>query len=542
MTLLPRALFVMLALCGLTATTFAALPEKITVTAPTKFEILRGDKVSGSVGLQAGDTLTLVNVEGDYALVRYRNLNGRVAVAQTDLPPGATGPASVATVLAIPTPPPTPAAEAPAKMIGPAAGIASSTNGGAGPTPAWRLEPNAAMEALLPFSSIDLALQTARPKGIRKEPVYRSTPKYAAFHLGNGPNSAYVLALDDPPDGDFRIYLDRNRDGDLTNDGDGAWSAKRPSMDRMYYGANNYVLRASWGTPAAETSFADYGVTIFRLTKPDKLAIYRTGARIGSLNVDGATHRAMLVENDADALFNKQQGDNLLPSPGCVKGNPLWLLVDLKDTGRFSSAPSAHEIFNASLPFAIDGRTYETQIPPDGSTVKLVRTNRSPPKPGTGVPPPPLLSPGARAPEFAVEGADGTPVTLAGYSGKIVILDFWATWCGPCQRSMPHLEAVYRAAKNQGVVVLGVCSWDASSAFRKWVQTHRSEYSFTFGFDPAAREETASIATKGYGVSGLPTTYLIGPDGMVAGRYVGYFGESDRRIEEGLAHLGVKLP
>lgn len=65
----------------------AALPEEITVTAAVRFEILRGDKVSGTVLLNAGEKLALTDVAGGFALVRYRKLNGRVPADHTDLPP-----------------------------------------------------------------------------------------------------------------------------------------------------------------------------------------------------------------------------------------------------------------------------------------------------------------------------------------------------------------------------------------------------------------------------------------------------------------------
>ena len=73
-------------LAGLVAPAPAALPEEVTVASPAKLELMRGDKVTGSVGLAPGAKLALIDVAGDYALVRYRNLNGRVLAASTDLP------------------------------------------------------------------------------------------------------------------------------------------------------------------------------------------------------------------------------------------------------------------------------------------------------------------------------------------------------------------------------------------------------------------------------------------------------------------------
>ncbi len=93
---------VMLALWGSTATAIAALPAEITVTAPAKLEILRGDKVSGTIALAVGEKLALLDVTESHARVQYRNLTGRVPIAHTDLArtgaagdsPSATAPAS----------------------------------------------------------------------------------------------------------------------------------------------------------------------------------------------------------------------------------------------------------------------------------------------------------------------------------------------------------------------------------------------------------------------------------------------------------------
>lgn len=80
-----RALVAILAAC-LGLRLGAALPEEITVTAPTRLELVRGDRVTGTIGLEPGARLVLVDVAGGYALVRYRNLNGRVPAERTDLP------------------------------------------------------------------------------------------------------------------------------------------------------------------------------------------------------------------------------------------------------------------------------------------------------------------------------------------------------------------------------------------------------------------------------------------------------------------------
>ena len=68
----------------------------------------------------------------------------------------------------------------------------------------------------------------------------------------------------------------------------------------------------------------------------------------------------------------------------------------------------------------------------------------------------PVLQPGALAPDFVSRDASGKAVRISDFKGKVVILDFWATWCGPCQASMPHTQTLAKNFKDQGVVVLAV--------------------------------------------------------------------------------------
>ncbi|MCW3058526.1 MAG: Thiol-disulfide isomerase and thioredoxin [Capsulimonas sp.] len=169
--------------------------------------------------------------------------------------------------------------------------------------------------------------------------------------------------------------------------------------------------------------------------------------------------------------------------------------------------------------------------PPAGAT-KITMKSREQEK---------LLAAGTPAPDFTATMPDGTPVKLSDLKGKIVVLDFWATWCAPCQMSMPHLEKVYQAVKDKDVAVLGVCVWDDKKAYDKWVVDKKSTYSFPTAFDPAARASEKSIASKLYNVSGIPTQYIIDRNGKVAATTVGY-DENDHVLEKALVKLGVDIP
>ena len=152
---------------------------------------------------------------------------------------------------------------------------------------------------------------------------------------------------------------------------------------------------------------------------------------------------------------------------------------------------------------------------------------------------PALLAAGTPAPDFAAVAPDGTTVHLSDYKGKPVVLDFWATWCPPCRRSMPHLEKVYQQVKDKGVAVLAVCVSDQKDAYTKWVADKKGVYTFPTAFDPAGRSPSG-ISGRLYNVSGIPTQYLIDKDGNVVTANVGY-GDGDHRLEAALTKMGVPV-
>jgi peroxiredoxin len=154
-----------------------------------------------------------------------------------------------------------------------------------------------------------------------------------------------------------------------------------------------------------------------------------------------------------------------------------------------------------------------------------------------------LLKAGQQAPDFTAFATDGKKVKLSQFRGKVVILDFWASWCGPCLLSMPGLEKVYQQVKDKGVVVLSLNTWDQKPDFLTWVKKNSgTKYHFNFVRDPAEGGHDAirkaSIAKRLYKVPGIPTMYIIDRKGAITGSFVGSGNEGE--LVKILGRLGLK--
>jgi thiol-disulfide isomerase/thioredoxin len=126
-----------------------------------------------------------------------------------------------------------------------------------------------------------------------------------------------------------------------------------------------------------------------------------------------------------------------------------------------------------------------------------------------------------RAPEFARKALDSHTVDLKSYRGKIVLLDFWATWCAPCLVEMPALARWQQQYGPQGLAVIGVSMDDDDATARKAVDRLKPGYAIVMG--------DAKLGMLYGGVMGLPLIFLIDADGVVRARFQ---GETDPKAIE----------
>ena len=125
-----------------------------------------------------------------------------------------------------------------------------------------------------------------------------------------------------------------------------------------------------------------------------------------------------------------------------------------------------------------------------------------------------------KAPEFKLKDADGKVVSLSEYKGKAVLLNFWATWCGPCKIEIPWFIEFEQKFKDKGFAVLGVAmdeeGWEV---IKPYITEKKVNYRILAGDD--------STAQLYGGVDSLPTTFLIDRNGMIAGVHVGLVSKSE---------------
>lgn len=120
---------------------------------------------------------------------------------------------------------------------------------------------------------------------------------------------------------------------------------------------------------------------------------------------------------------------------------------------------------------------------------------------------------GQDAPEIALPDLGGEMVSLASLRGKVVLINFWATWCPPCREEMPDIEDVYRRFKDRGFVVLAVNLQEDSGTVAEFVQ--RLGLSFTIVLD------TSGEVSETYRVFSLPTSYFVDRDGVIRDANIG---------------------
>ena len=121
---------------------------------------------------------------------------------------------------------------------------------------------------------------------------------------------------------------------------------------------------------------------------------------------------------------------------------------------------------------------------------------------------------GGRAPQFTLAARSGANISLAQYQGQVVMINFWASWCGPCRQEMPLLDSIYKQYHRMGFTLIGVNVEPDSNAANQWLK--ETPVSFPILYDKESK------VSKMYDVAGMPSTVIIDRAGKVRALHRGY--------------------
>lgn len=138
---------------------------------------------------------------------------------------------------------------------------------------------------------------------------------------------------------------------------------------------------------------------------------------------------------------------------------------------------------------------------------------------------------GDEAPDFTLSDLNGSDVRLSDLRGKVVLIEFWATWCPPCRESIPAMNEIYKRYNEKGLVILGI-SVDKGQNVAEDIRAFVKEYSILY----PVLIDSKNINNL-YGVYSIPTTFLIDKDGKVILKNIGFSPELEDKLSKEIERL-----
>jgi thiol-disulfide isomerase/thioredoxin len=366
--------------------------------------------------------------------------------------------------------------------------------------------PTGMMKAMGYYAPQRLTLAEERPATITKAPEGLEAPLYGAIQIAGRPGAAYHVIVDEPEGKPSRLFIDANGDGDLTNDPAAEW---KPRESKGPDGASYTMYSGSASVDLGDTEHprpAGLGVYRFDKTDPGRAAqkmlllYYRDYGVEGRINLGGKDYDIKLSDEFVTGDFRGKEID-----PADEKASSgVTLAIDVNGNGKIERQG---EQFDVRKPFNIGGTTYElADVARDGLSLSVRKSDKT----VAEIPLPPDHTPGKPITAFEATLMDGKTVRFPGdYKGKVVLIDFWATWCGPCMKEMPNVAAAYKKYHPHGFEVLGI-SFDRENAEDKikevaaaqdmpWPQVYEGKF------------WTTRIG-KLYAINSIPAAFLVDGD------------------------------
>jgi alkyl hydroperoxide reductase subunit AhpC len=362
-------------------------------------------------------------------------------------------------------------------------------------------------------------LSTTRPSAIKKLPDDLQAPMFGMmpFRLASGVREV-VVVLDKRAGKLPGLYIDANGNGDLTDDPPVQW---RANSSKVYMSEASLLIGDEKHSSSVSVSFYHFHDDPNTKQYENSIAYYRDYAPIGQITLAGKTFQAAL---DDSLCTGDYRGKN---DP--TKDSGVWLMIDTNDSGKFSRQPGKQ--FDVRKPFNIGGITYELHDMASDGRFNVVRSAQQ----VAEIAPPPNLEVGHTAPAFTAQTMDGKAVHFPDdYKGHIVMLDFWATWCGPCMGEVPGLASAYEKFHPRGFEVLGI-TLDNPNSIDK-INSVLKEHKMAWPEVYDGKGWKATVAEQ-YGIQSIPSPILVdGDTGKILASLTALRGDSlESTLEKALA-------
>jgi peroxiredoxin len=395
-------------------------------------------------------------------------------------------------------------------VIGVAGGVTSSTRA------ADKSEP---IEILLEDQSGALPIMQIPaniPVPLQPQPAEPSTQ--TAEDLGEGalygvlrnasPDGALGILVFRAADGSERVVLDLNDNEDFSDDAVKEWEGDYGVSTGGY--RQLPTLRVTTEVACTDAGAVPVELILGRYDQaaaPERAAIGISNGivvsidsyRLGTGNFDGRELRVALIPTSL-------AGEGPFTYPGAA------LVIDVDNDGELNGHPfKSRERFRLGSHFVIGDRGYKvSEKSCDGRRLVLSRMDAAraarAPQPGGGP------APGDDAPEFELATIEGDTIRLSDYRGKVVLLDFWATWCYPCRIELPYVRRAYERFHDHGFEIIGISFDRGATEVRSYTKMSQMPW-------PQILQGRGVMTPlkRDYGVRSIPAAFLIDRDGRIAG-------------------------
>ena len=300
-------------------------------------------------------------------------------------------------------------------------------------------------------------------------------PKFGYLEQGD---MKWAFILDEPEEGDAKLYVDSNGDGDLTNDPEAKWEATNRGGTVMYNGSAKIEIG------------------------PDKLGAVNLYRFDPNDKRRAALKNTMLYYFDYGTKYEiTLDGKTIETGTAGTVADGARLSLDRNDDGKISRN---FETVQVGMPFNFTGTTYVLKA--EDGKLSIEKAEEELPV----APMPPDLRIGKTTLPFTATTIDGEEIDFpTSFKGKVVMLDFWATWCGPCVAEIPNMKDAYAQWNDKGFEILGI-SLDQKDK-EEMLQEYRKDKELPWPQIYDGKFWDAAIA-KQHDVSGIPFVLLIDGD------------------------------